>query len=273
MAVKTKRKTKWRNRFYVDIYRLAVQGLSDEQIAQAIGVSVSCFSSFKKKRSTVRYALKQAKNKDSRVTAKNFFDYVYKRLPENVRELYDKITAIEDEPNAVAKIEAMLEKEGKYARMQVFLHALVTNNFNPSKARRRANITKITLNDWIRNEPGFKDLIEEMHENKQNFAEEALMKLVAKGDPNAVIFVNKTLNKDRGYADKQTIEHTGTIKHEHQHKLLDLDKLQLSLACRKEIVDAVRKLRKDETPKALEYRVKDDGNGHLKAEPADDDLT
>lgn len=270
--MKTKRKTKWKNRYYIDIYRFAAQGLTDEQIAQALAININTWIMWKKKRPSIRYALEQARDKESRRSVKSYMNYVYEQLPENLQELWLKIQAIEDEPNAIARIEKILEGGGKYARMQMFLHALVAYNFNPSRAMRAVNISKKTLDAWINMEPGFADLIDEMTQHKKNFAEEALFKLVAKGDPNAVIFVNRTLNKDRGYADnKLTIEHTGEVKHAHEHRhLIDLDKLELPFEVRKAILDAFRAQKAKEEKNTLLYRVSEKSPGRLEAKPIEE---
>ena len=257
-------KTKWKNKFYVDIYRLAAQGMTDSEIAKTLGISAGRIAGWKEEKPTVKYAMEQARDKKSSV--EDYIGYVYDKLPDNLKQLWDKIRAVEDEPNAIRRMEAMLTEGGKYARMHLFLYALTASNFNPSRALSAVNIRLKELKNWVHNEPGFADLMDEMKEHKKNFAEEALFKLVRKGDPNAVIFVNKTLNKDRGYADnKQVVEHIGKIDHTHEHRhLIDLDKLNLTFEVRKAILEAVRLKRKEEMP-ALEYKM----NGK-RAVPVDD---
>ena len=83
----------------------------------------------------------------------------------------------------------------------------------------------------------FAKLIDELKWQQKNYYEQALVDLVAKGDAYAITFVNRTVNRDRGYGDKIEVEHSGTIQHNHT---IDLSKLNLSLSCRKEILAAVK---------------------------------
>ena len=72
-----------------------------------------------------------------------------------------------------------------------------------------AGISRQTLLNWEHADPAFAAEVAALalHDRKKDFAEYALLKLVAKGHPAAVIFANPCLNQDRGYIEKQQIEH------------------------------------------------------------------
>jgi hypothetical protein len=240
MKTKTRNKKSWKNKMYVDAYIFSSQGMNDAQIAGMFGVSGSCIKLWKEKRPTFRYAIEKGRGKVAENSVASYHQYVYQRLPTHLQELWNKIEESELQDNGIDKIESMLANNGKYARMHLFMYAFSASNFNPSEACKKVNITFATLRRWERTEPGFLELLDQMLEHKKNFFEACLVKAAKKGDVNAIIFANKSLNKDRGYADTAKVEHTGTIKHEHSHKLINLDDLDLPLSVRKAILDALR---------------------------------
>lgn len=70
-------------------------------------------------------------------------------------------------------------------------------------------VSRVTLNNYERTDQAFAAAVADLAlvERKKDFAEYALLKLVAKGHPAAVIFANKCLNQDRGYLERQQIDH------------------------------------------------------------------
>lgn len=70
-------------------------------------------------------------------------------------------------------------------------------------------VSRVTLNNYERSDQAFAAAVADLAlvERKKDFAEYALLKLVAKGHPAAVIFANKCLNQDRGYLERQQIDH------------------------------------------------------------------
>ena len=51
----------------------------------------------------------------------------------------------------------------------------------------------------------------EARESLKDFYEEALINLVAQGNPQAIIYANKSLNKDRGYSTEEKLNISGDI--------------------------------------------------------------
>jgi hypothetical protein len=121
----------------------------------------------------------------------------------------------------------------------LFLFALVEGNWNPSAACGKVGISKQTLETWCRTDNGFADLMDEIVWHKKNWAESALMQLVDRGDSPATVFVNKTLNADRGYNVKQTVEHTGVVNHE--HVVISVEELDLPLEIKRLVLEAYRR--------------------------------
>jgi hypothetical protein len=227
---------KWCDGNYLKCYLLAKTGLTNKQIQQTIGVSQLTFRSWLKKYPYLQVALNEARNINKPNRAETFIEYVHARLSPEGMEIWDKINAWEQEPNSTKRIFNLLESQGKQMRQHLFLHALVSSNFNPSEACRRVCIAKKTLMKWTQTDLEFNQLMQEIDWHKKNFLEGGLFKLVEEGDTIATIFANKTQNRDRGYDERQTIEVKGSIHHTHS---IDIDSLNLSLEVRRAILEAI----------------------------------
>jgi len=222
----------------VDAYILAKMGMGDTQISQIFGVTDLTFSKWKDQQPALIYALEKAREKDVNKRP-TFLSYVYKHLSPEVRALWERINYWEDAANGYEKIEAMLANEGEDVRMSLWFHAFVDSNFNASEACRKVCVSKTTLAEWKENNPQFPKLIDEMEWHKNNLFEDSLISLVKAGNPLAVLFANKTRNRDRGYDSKITVQHEGTITHLHKH-IVQVDRLDLSLEEKRRLLEAVR---------------------------------
>lgn len=226
----------WKNKYYVRIYQLACQGLNNKQISQALGVPYETFKFWKREKSTVQFALKEARGKVSRAyKGETFLEYVYKQLSPEMKEVYDKICACYKEKNGQARIRALLAGKGTKARQYLYMHSLVDSNFNPSVACRKMCISKGALDKWIKNDPEFVNLMDEIHWHRGNFYQGKLDELVKEKDPSTVQFVNRTFNRNRGYGDKIEIEHTGRIQHDH----VTVDITKLSHRAQREVLKQI----------------------------------
>ena len=230
-------KVKWKNTYYVRIYRLSSQGLKDAQIAENLGVKKSTFRSWRKNDPAVRDALTQGRTIPSGV-ASTLNDFVYQRLPNDLKPLWDSICEADDEPNGEKRLELLTRNCGRRQKQHLWLHALVTKHFNKNEACRVTGISKSTVEQWVQADPDFSKLIHEVVDMKKDFVEGALMGLIAQGDTAATIFAAKTLLRKQGYDPKVTVEVTGNVNHSH----LNLDKLldSLSLASREEMLSKLR---------------------------------
>ncbi len=231
--------SKYKDEIVFKVYELAASGLSDGSIARALGIALATYNTWKKKRKLFRLAITSGRkshlNPDGSVLT--VADYVYKRLPKKVRRTWDRICAADKAKAGVEKIERILEKKGKTMRQRLLLHAITVSNFSISSALRKVNISFNQFNQWKEKDSDFAELVEEVEWHRKNFFEDHLAKLVAGGDSSATIFVNKTLNRDRGYNEKLDINLKGSV----DVNTLDIDKLDLSLEVRKALLEAIRK--------------------------------
>lgn len=232
-------KSKWNPRFILMCHKLAREGANDTELAAACGVHKHVFRKWVAKKPEFAEAIETGRVKPAEdPDANTFQEYVYKRLPPNLKDLWDQLVEI-DSKTAVgqARIEKLFESEGLRARQMLFVHALISSNFNASAASRLVGISHNAYKRWVDNDPRFAELMDEVQFHKKNFFENALIKLVKRGSESAIIMVNKSINRDRGYGDKMSVEVSGGLDH---RVVMKVDDLNLSLAARREVLEAVR---------------------------------
>ena len=89
-----------------------------------------------------------------------------------------------------------------------FLSALRKSRGNLTEACRLTKLKRYHVRRAIEADEELKLEVQEVQEEVGDFIEDALMKLIAKRNTSAVIFACKTKLKDRGYTEKQQIDHT-----------------------------------------------------------------
>jgi hypothetical protein len=240
----------WREDHVLTVHDLARDGMSDAQMASILGVDSRTFQSWRRRFPLFAKAIEhgRAKANYSENEVATFADYCYKRLPPDLQMLWDEITLCEDEPNGILRMQALLDRHGLRARQNLFLHAMIASNFNATAACRKVGIRRGTLDNWIQTDPDFPPLMDEIHWLKKNFFESAIIRLVRGGEPSAVIHVNKTINKDRGYGTTADLNLNVNGKLTHVHAVIDVDKLNLPIEIRRQILSAYRLLQEQEKP-------------------------
>ena len=88
------------------------------------------------------------------------------------------------------------KKLAMYTAMKEYLCIIVL-------AAKHAEISRDTHYKWLKKDSNYKAWIEKAKYNVKDFGEHCLLKLMKEGNPAAIIFFNKTINKDRGYSEKQ----------------------------------------------------------------------
>jgi len=236
----------------LDVYALALDGLTDQQISDALGLSPNLFSYWKKNKPEVAYALQKARG--SKSTQKvTFTEYVYRRLSPELQTLWDQIELWKDHPSGNDRVAELLDTQPDRIKQSLFLHALLTSNFNSSAALKTVNVSYSTLRRWQDEDPNFVRICDEIAYHKKNFFESKLVQLVRQGSEAATIFANKTLNKDRGYSEKVQIDHTGNVN-VNVGVTISVDQLKLPLEVRKTILSALREAKQaipTESPKTI----------------------
>jgi hypothetical protein len=134
---------------------------------------------------------------------------------------------------------------GHLMRQQLYVHAMVYKNFNAAEASRTTGIDYTTYLNWRDKDPKFAEMMDVVRQMQKDFGEGALMSLVGQGDTTAVLFFNRTINKDRGYDPKTTVDVNVGGKVLHGHVKLDDIMDRLPLEKRVLMLQAVRELTTD----------------------------
>lgn len=108
------------------------------------------------------------------------------------------------------------------------------------------NMSRELWESWQRRDPEFVRMLDHLHQIKKDWAEGKMMQRVALGDTAATIFVNRTLNADRGYNPKVIVEHQGGVMHAH----VDIENLELDVDTKRKLLAAVRKQQATMTARA-----------------------
>lgn len=236
--------SKWHEGMYLEAYELARSGMSTSNIHRTLGVSQPTWEKWCRQHPYLLECIKRGRGSDGQSkgagATQRFTDYVYGQLPEHLRRLWDEINACEKANDCYERVQALLANEGYRTRQHMFIHALIDSNFNTNQALRKCGITRGQFMGWQKNDPDFITLLDEIHWYKGNFFEHALMKLVAAGETSAVIFANKTYNRDRGYAERVTVDGNVSHDHTHAHIPIPVEVLNLDLETRKKVLAAMR---------------------------------
>lgn len=239
---------KFQEEMILKIYHLAKESLSDPQIAQALQISEFCLRRWQKIHPGVRDALTQARQgKSSLKAGETLREFIFNSLPPRLQELWRKINRFDKKEGGSLLKENLFKSESKEVRQHLFLYALICNSFNPSEACRLTHTPYSTLRKW-KDDPDFEELLQEIEWHKGNFFETALIGLVKKGDVGSILMVNRSFNKERGYGEKVKVD--VDIKGQIEHLVVDIDKLNLPLETRRQILEAMR----GEEPKLIENK-------------------
>lgn len=244
---------KFRVKHLIDIYELAKAGHSNNQIRHTLGISQKTWEAWQRRRS-VCYVLSRAKAARKNGAGGDLKKYILGRLPDELKRTWRLMMDVDrsDDGNAVHRLETLLQGHGKRGRQMLFLESLISTGFNVSSACKMVNVTRRTFESWLDNDHEFGDMVREVLEAKKDFFEAALIGRVAAGDTAAIVFANKSINKDRGYGQEVNVNHnvSGEVRQLHGH--ISLDQLDLPLDVQREVMKAIRL--KEEEQRKLEVQ-------------------
>lgn len=202
---------------YVSVYEMAKSGAKKGHIMKSLKISKQRWN----KDVAIQDAYKRGRTSKAGSAYSHFKDFALHRLPAEAAETWRMI----DEAGRLSRRgargdeEAVPQAQGIYrrawaaveaspARIQqhLFLYALVHCNFVVTSACRACGVPPTTVKRWAATDPEFHRLLEGVDEVKKDFFEECLIELCRSGDTTAIVFANRTKNKDRGYGDKTTVD-------------------------------------------------------------------
>jgi hypothetical protein len=73
------------------------------------------------------------------------------------------------------------------------------------------NVDRGCYYDWMAKDPEFKQAIHDADEAKKDWIESMALKRISEASDTMLIFYMKTKLKDRGYIERQEVEHSGEI--------------------------------------------------------------
>ena len=80
-----------------------------------------------------------------------------------------------------------------------------------SKAAADCNTSRTTFHKMINEHPTLREAVEDAREANKDFVENKLMTAINNDNITAIIFYLKTQAKDRGYVEKQELQHSGEV--------------------------------------------------------------
>lgn len=190
------------------------------------------------------------KQQASRSREKTFGNYVFKHLSDDAKETWEKLKFWVDHQDGAQQIRQIVEGKAKRIRQELFIHALVSTHYDMSRALMMTGLPKTALDNW-RSDLHFAQLFDEIQWHKKNFFEKAMMDLVADRNPLATVWVNKTVNADRGYSEKIQVQHVG------KDLGFSFEDLDLDIDTRRKVLEAIRRRQERQAPKLLPEPVTD----------------
>lgn len=265
---KISKPNKYNDEMIIEATLLAQSNMTNTEIAETLGIQYDTLVKWKKLHPIIHTAISRGREiAKSRNSVQNLHEYIFNHLPEELQQMWEDLVALEERNAPRRFAEKMLKNKGRHARQQIYIHALTASNWNQSYSARLAGVSLRTLREW-KEDPDFQELLLEVNYHRKNFFENALLEQVDKGKLAAIMYANKTQNRDRGWGNTIQVEHSGTINHE--HAIVDVDKLKLPLELRAKILEAIE-LAHPDRPKLVSQELEDIIEGEIIEDELDED--
>jgi hypothetical protein len=105
----------------------------------------------------------------------------------------------------------MINKSG-HTKKKIIIAALEQSLGVITTACKKADVPRSTFYKWYNEDQQFKSEVDDIQEITLDFAESQLFKQIKENNTTATIFFLKTKGKNRGYIERQEIQHSGEIK-------------------------------------------------------------
>ncbi len=231
---------KWKDEYAVDAYAPAFQGADDITISRALNISLNTFRAWYRHKLLFQYSVQKARrDRVAENKAETLEEFVIDKLSPENKTLWNRLKMLSETDDGGNKISALMRTQGKATRQLMWMQAMFACGLNASEACRMTGTGYYTVKNVWEKEEHFQNLLAEIKFHRKEFYESHLMDLVKFRDPSATIFANRTINRDRGYGDQIDVVHSGNVT----FGVLEIDKLDLSLECKKELLAAMRALR------------------------------
>jgi hypothetical protein len=105
----------------------------------------------------------------------------------------------------------MINKSG-HTKKKIIIAALEQSLGVITTACKKADVPRSTFYKWYNEDQQFKSEVDDIQEITLDFAESQLFKQIKENNTTATIFFLTTKGKNRGYIERQEIQHSGEIK-------------------------------------------------------------
>ena len=126
------------------------------------------------------------------------------------------------------KARAIVKSAKVQQKQKDFLKIFEKKRFNMTATCKQIGIKRITVRNWLNDNPDFRNKYEELQFRKEDWAEDKLFGLVDEGNMVATIFLNKVLNQEANWYRKhryidQPHKIEGHVTHTHSFEQDQLD--------------------------------------------------
>lgn len=213
-------------RFVLMFYDTYLREPSIRQTAHAMGLRYEQLRQACSRYSELQMAMALADENRNKST---LAAYIERNLPANLKRYWDKVTKLD----TWEEIDALFRNKPERLRQQLFVHAVIHTGHDYSRACAIVGINRHKMQSW-KGDPEFEQMLEEIQWHKKNFFERGIISLAHERHPGAIIFANRTLNRDRGYGEHMEVsDNRGTD--------FSIDDLGLDLATKKKILEAMER--------------------------------
>ena len=101
------------------------------------------------------------------------------------------------------------------ALKEPFIKAMELHQGKPTYAAKELGLGYVTVRKWYRDDPEFRKRFDEIRAARVDFVEDALMQNIEQGKEISSIFFLKCQGRDRGWVERQEVNHSGAIIHAH----------------------------------------------------------
>jgi len=101
-----------------------------------------------------------------------------------------------------------MQQNATHIKKKAMLEALEKTLGIVTTAAKMVGIDRVTHYRWLADDKEYKAQVDDLQNVVLDFAESALHKMVEKHNPAATLFLLKTKGKQRGYVERQEIQHS-----------------------------------------------------------------
>lgn len=247
----------------LEIHQAAIEGLTLTAAAARLDVTDQTLRNWFKSKKSARRAWDHGQAARAGAVAeaddsKAFARYVFRQLPPDMQVLWS-LAVGDDEmaPIDYSVSAGIISNATDYQRKYMYAHAMASTGWNKNLSMQVCGISFAELQRWQSTDEDFLNLMYQLEHFRKNYFEQQLQNLVARQDPASVMFVNKCINRDRGYGEQVNVKHTGTVTQDHTGtvtqniNMVALGNLNLPVDILRQVMEAIEAAGKREAKEVV----------------------